>query len=257
MVAVAAARAIEGLGTTEDAWLGWLDTQAITPVGATSLVPEGRRVVIVAPHPDDEVLAVGGLLAQLAPLSREMLIVAVTDGTASHPASTVWPAQRLAQERPLESRRAWERLGLDVDGSAHAVRLGFADGGLRSSCGLLARTLSALLRPTDVVFTTWRHDGHPDHEATGQACAAAAACCGARLIEVPVWAWHWAEPGDARLPWHRAMRLALDPAIRQMKRTSVEAFASQLVADPSTGAGPILRSTTVQRAHRPFEIYFS
>lgn len=257
MAAVADAREIAGLGTTEDAWLPWLDAQVIAPVDAAKLVPAGRRAVVVAPHPDDEVLAVGGLLAQLAPLGRDMLIVAVTDGTASHPGSTEWTAQRLAAERPLESRRAWESLGLRTDGPATAMRLGLPDGGLQAECSALARTLAAALRPSDIVFTTWRQDGHPDHDATGKACAAAAASCGARLIEVPVWAWHWAEPGDPRLPWHRASRLALDGTSSRMKRMAVDAFASQLVGDPSTGAGPILRSTTVQRAHRPFEIFFS
>lgn len=257
MAAVADEREIAGLGTTEDAWIPWLDAQAIAPVDAATLVPAGRRAVVVAPHPDDEVLAVGGLLAQLAPLEREMLIVAVTDGTASHPGSAEWSAQRLAAERPLESRRAWDCLGLRIDGPARAMRLGLPDGGLEASSSVLAQTLTALLRPNDVVFTTWRHDGHPDHEATGRACATAAAGAGARLIEVPVWAWHWAEPGDARLPWHRASRLALDGTANRLKRRAVDAFTSQLLADPSTGAGPILRSTTVQRAHRPFEIFFS
>ena len=257
MAAVANSREIAGLGTTEDTWLPWLEAQAMAPLEAAALVPAGRRAVVVAPHPDDEVLAVGGLLAQLASLSRDMLIVAVTDGTASHPGSTEWPEQRLAAERPLESRRAWDSLGLHVDGMAHALRLGLPDGALQASSTALARRLAALLLPTDVLFTTWRHDGHPDHEATGKACSAAAACCGARLIEVPVWAWHWAEPGDTRLPWHRASRLALDATAREQKRKAVDAFTSQLGADASTGAGPILRSTTVERAHRPFEIFFS
>lgn len=255
-MAAVAERAIEGLGTPEAAWRPWLAQQPMVEVDAASLVPPGHRAVVVAPHPDDEVLAVGGLLAQLRAWQRPMLIVAATDGTASHPASILWPAHRLAVERPQESRRAWQALGLDIDRTAEVRRLGFDDGGLMRQRGPLARQIAALLRPRDVIFTTWRHDGHPDHEATGQACAAAAACTGARLIEVPVWAWHWALPGDARLPWGRALRLALDPDAACAKRAAVNAFTSQLESDPSTGAGPILRSTTVQRAQRPFEVFF-
>ena len=257
MVAVIADRAISGLGTSEEEWLPWLAAHPGTPVDADALVPVGHRAVVVAPHPDDEVLAVGGLLAQLARLPRAMLLVAVTDGTASHPGSTVWPAERLASERPRESRSAWDSLALPTGREFEARRLGFQDGRLQSLRAELASALTHLLRPTDVVFTTWRQDGHPDHEATGEACATATAGCGARLIEVPVWAWHWAEPGDERLPWQRASRLALDAASLRMKRVAVDVFTSQLAADPSTGAGPILRSTTVQRAHRPFEIFFS
>ncbi|RYY69227.1 MAG: PIG-L family deacetylase, partial [Comamonadaceae bacterium] len=114
-----------------------------------------------------------------------------------------------------------------------------------------------LLRPTDVVFTTWRRDGHPDHDACGTACADAVQIAGARLVEVPVWAWHWAVPGDPRLPWHRARRLDLDADAAGRKRAAVQCFTSQLKPDPSTGAGPILRSTTVARAARPFEVFFA
>jgi len=256
-MAAVAERRIEGQGTTEADWLPWLAHQAMVETSATKLVPAGHRAVVVAPHPDDEVLSVGGLLAQLRALSQPMLIVAATDGTASHPASSAWPPHRLAQERPLESRRAWQTLGLDVDRTAETRRLGFDDGGLMRQRGPLARQVAALLRPRDVLFTTWRHDGHPDHEATGQACAAAAACVGVRLIEVPVWAWHWAVPGDARLPWERALRLRLDADAARAKREAVNAFTSQLESDPSTGAGPILRGTTVQRVQRPFEVFFS
>jgi hypothetical protein len=76
-------------------------------------------------------------------------------------------------------------------------------------------------------------------------------------VEVPVWAWHWASPGDARLPWRRARRLALDGEARERKRRAVQAFRSQLLPDPSTGAGPILRATTVERAARSFEVVFA
>lgn len=255
-MAAVADRVIAGQGTSETEWRPWLAHQPMVAVNAEQLVPPGYRAVVVAPHPDDEVLAVGGLLAQLHALRRSLLIVAATDGTASHPASILWPPHRLAAERPLESRRAWRALGLDVDRTAEVRRLGLDDGGLMRQRGLLARQVAALLRPRDVLFATWRHDGHPDHEAAGQACAAAAACAGIRLIEVPVWAWHWAVPGDARLPWRRALRLALDPGTVRAKREAVDAFTSQLEHDPSTGAGPILRGTTVERTQRPFEIFF-
>ncbi|RZL90816.1 MAG: PIG-L family deacetylase [Variovorax sp.] len=243
----------DGEGTPETVWRPWLQMALVTPATAQTLVPEGARAVIVAPHPDDEVLSVGGLLAQLSAMAREVCVVAVTDGTASHPGSKQWPEQELARVRPIETRRALQRLGV----AEAPVRLGLPDGGLQPLRGLLADTLLPLLRAGDVVFTTWRMDGHPDHEATGHACAFAAARVGARLIEVPVWAWHWATPGDARMPWRRACRVALDAEASRRKRRAVQAFESQLQLDHSTGAGPILRASTVERAARPYEVLFA
>lgn len=247
-------RAIEGLGTPESAWLPWIAAQDFSPVAAADLVPEGRRAVVIAPHPDDEVLSVGGILSQLAVLGRDMLLVAVTDGTGSHEGSSVWTPDRLARVRPVESQRAWKRLALC---NVESRRLGLPDGGLMDVRAVLAERIAAVLRPGDVVFTTWRLDGHPDHEATAQACAAAAACMDVRLIEVPVWAWHWAGAGDPRLPWRRARLVALDGATASRKQDAVREFESQLQRDPSTGAGPILRATTVERATRPFELVFA
>jgi len=203
-------RAVEGLGTTEAQWLAKSGLQQIPALDVAPLVPPTHRAVVIAPHPDDEILMVGGVLQQLSELGRALLLIAVTDGTASHADSTDWPPERLARERPLESRAALQKLGLH---SVAMVRLGLPDGGLSRLRLQLANHLATVLRPTDVVFTTWRHDGHPDHEATGYACASAAQQAGATLIEVPVWAWHWAHPGDVRIPWQRARRFELDDSI--------------------------------------------
>ncbi|MGO4396355.1 PIG-L deacetylase family protein [Variovorax sp. M-6] len=246
-------RVIEGQGTSEAVWSDWPGLSHLPAITREELVPQYARAVVVAPHPDDEVLSVGGLLAQLARTGTSMQLIAVTDGTASHRGSADWPAERLARERPRESLLALSCLGIGIE----PLRLGLPDGELQGLGALLADRLLTLLHRSDVVFTTWRQDGHPDHDATGHACAFAAARTGARLIEVPVWAWHWAAPADARVPWKRARLLSLDNEATYRKRCAVQAFASQLRSDASTGAGPILRATTVERASRAFEVLFT
>jgi LmbE family N-acetylglucosaminyl deacetylase len=247
-----AQRAIRGEGTTEAEWSRWPGLARLPVIAPQDLVPKNARAVVVAPHPDDEVLSVGGLLAQLAACGRAVQVIAVTDGTASHRGSTEWPVERLARTRPRESLKALQCLGLAIE----PIRLGLPDGGLKALRAVLAARLVSLLRPGDVVFTTWRRDGHPDHEATGEACALAAASTGARLAEVPVWGWHWSRPGDVRMPWQHAFRLPLSEEAVRRKRAAVKAFTSQLRRDASTGSGPVLRATTVQRAARPFEVIF-
>lgn len=240
-------------GTPECDWLPWLAGQPLPLVDASQLVQPGQRAVVVAPHPDDEVLAVGGLLSQWAQLGRELCLIAATDGTASHPRSTVWPPERLADERQQESDAALATLGA---ASTQVLRLRFDDGGLAQAVDRLSARIAEALRPEDVLFTSWRLDGHPDHDATGTACAQAALRCGVTLVEVPVWAWHWAVPGDARMPWQRAHRIVLDAATMQRKQAALQAYASQLLPDSSTGEPAVLRPSIVQRAARPFEIVF-
>ncbi len=238
-------------GTPEHVWLPWLEQQRLPTVAPDHLVPPGQRAVMVAPHPDDEVLAVGGLWSQLARLGRVLCLIALTDGGASHPRSTLWPPQRLATERPRETEAALAALGA---ASTLVRRLQFDDGGLAHASERLSASIAALLQPGDVLFTTWRLDGHPDHDATGAACATAARDANATLVEVPVWTWHWATPNDARVPWQRAHRIVLSPAAVQRKQAALQAFASQLTPDASTGEPAVLRPSIVQRALRPFEI---
>ena len=97
-------RAIRGEGTTEDQWHAWTGLRQMRTTCMETLVPVGARAVVVAPHPDDEVLAVGGLLAQLARLGGAIRVIAVTDGTASHRGSrpgvrgpVVPPASRVSR----------------------------------------------------------------------------------------------------------------------------------------------------------------
>ena len=72
---------IDRPGTPEEAWESWLELRHL-PVAD----PQAwRSVVIVAAHPDDEVLGAGGTMALLAAAGARLRLVAVTDGEASHP----------------------------------------------------------------------------------------------------------------------------------------------------------------------------
>ena len=85
-------------------------------------------VVVIAPHPDDEVLGVGGLLALLARKGTAIHIIAVTDGEASHPSSPTVSQRDLAARRVAESEKALALLGLQA---ASVERLGLPDGDVR------------------------------------------------------------------------------------------------------------------------------
>ena len=243
-----------GQATPEAQWLHWPALREAPVIAADELVPPGARAVVVAPHPDDEVLAAGGLMRQLLQQGRSLCVVAVTDGEASPPGSTPCPAARLAPQRAQEQREALRPLGATDAVQVH--RLGFPDGGLQARRAALQDALHAVLRPGDVLVTTWRLDGHPDHEAVGEASADAALRRGARQVEVPVWGWHWSRPSDTPMPWTRARRLLLDDSDVAAKGRALEAFQTQLQGDPSTGAGPILDDASRARARRAFELLF-
>jgi LmbE family N-acetylglucosaminyl deacetylase len=253
VVAVNHQRLIQGEGTPESRWQPWLQSSGIRTCSIEAVLPRSARLVIIAPHPDDEVLACGGLMAMYRALGGDVLVIAVTDGEASHVGSPKLITQSLAATRSAEAVDGLNQLGLH---GVPVIRLAIPDGLVAHHTLRLALRLQMLLRPTDVVVSTWRLDGHPDHDATGFAASLACAAVGCRLIEAPVWMWHWAAPGDSRVPWQRLWRLPLESYVRDRKRAALSAHVSQL--DESRHAnGAVLGASIVQRANRLDEYFFA
>jgi LmbE family N-acetylglucosaminyl deacetylase len=234
---------IAGEGTAEEVWRAW---PAMRDWPVLSLDDLPGPPLVVAPHPDDEVLGVAGLMARAGAAE----LVAVTDGEASHPGSTVHTRTGLALLRRAETAEALRRLGL-ADTPVH--RLGHPDGAVDEAA--LTESLTDLLTPGRWCLATWRGDGHPDHEAVGRAAARACALTGARLLEYPVWAWHWASPDDGRVPWSRARRVDLAPEHRAAKAAAIRAFPSQIAPlGPAAADAAILPPHVLARFARPFEV---
>ena len=244
---------IVGAGTGLDHWSNARCLANMPKIDPARLVPEGARAVIIAPHPDDEILGCGGLLQLLHGAGHSLLLISITDGTASHPGSAEWPPERLRQVRPQESEEALKRLGLS---GLNWVRGGFEDTQVASEEAAVSAFITRNLRPGDVVFATWREDGHSDHDAVGRASSRAAEAVGATLHEVPVWAWHWAHDDDPRVPWKRARKVCLSPYAIARNRYAAHAFTSQLEQDPSTGLDAVLPAPVLERLLQPFEVVF-
>ena len=76
------ANPIVGQGTPLHQWQASSHMAELALVSVEQLVPEGHRAVIIAPHPDDEVLGCGGLLQGLAALGRAIQLISVKIGRA-------------------------------------------------------------------------------------------------------------------------------------------------------------------------------
>ncbi len=246
------ARHIHGQGTPEATWRRWNTLQQLPPLSLARLAPPGAHVVVVAPHPDDEVLGCGGALSMLSRAGRSIHVIGVTDGEASHAGSPRWPPQLLGAARRTERQAGLERLGHAVS----AVSLEIPDGHVQAFEERLAAALERVLEPGDTVLTTWRFDGHPDHEATARATLLAASRVGCRCWQMPVWMWHWAAPGDARVPWERLHRLELTPMASQAKARAIAAHDSQLQPIERECRPAVLPDWALARLLRPFETFF-
>lgn len=221
-----------------------------------------RRVLAVAPHPDDETLGCGGLLMRLGELGAAIQILFVTDGGASHRNSRSWPRARLAAARETEAGEALAELGLAAAPRTF-LRLRDAD---MPPAGSVAReeALQAVVaildahRP-DLVILPWRRDPHRDHRDSWTLVTDAIGRAGMRpaLLEYAVWLDELGAPQDRPRP-EEAERVEFDIADALAgKRAALRAHRTQLgelIDDDPDGFR--LSPQTIERLVTPCETYW-
>lgn len=221
----------------EQDWLSLLANTSVWPL-------RPARTVVVAPHPDDESLATGGLIAQLIADGNEVHVVAVTDGEAAYSRDD---ARELSPRRRQEQGSALVELGVPA---AHVHRLHLEDSGIAKDEDRLTELLFELLDDGSHIVAPWRRDVHPDHEACGRAAYVAAQRAGADFTEWLFWAWHRHKRNVLEhLP---LVRLPLNDEAWARKQRAIACHESQLCADYGE---PILDDALLKPARRPFEVY--
>jgi LmbE family N-acetylglucosaminyl deacetylase len=220
--------------------------------------PVPGRLVVVAPHPDDEVLGLGGFLSRCGRAGSVVEIVAVSDGEGAYALADLEARDQLAAVRARERESALSGLGL---AAAKVHRLAIADGRVAESelalRDQLVEVLSRSATPTvtsesTVLVAPWRQDLHPDHEATGRAAVAAAMMLGCWLWEVPIWSWYHLGKLETPLPVGRAGKIPLSSTERTAKRRALDSFRSQ--SDPPAPHGRVLPEGFFSTFDRDFEL---
>ena len=231
------------------------------PLRPADFAPTLGPTVVVAPHPDDESLGCGGLLALLRRAGVPVGAVLVSDGTMSHPNSVKFPAAARQKLREAELHEALGRLGVD---GGNVLLLNLPDGAVPGPGGPGFAEAAAALRTyllqqqATTVLVPWRRDPHPDHRATSQLVAAALANLPIRRLEYVVWAWERAAPTDLPRPGEVAgWRLDIAPVLAQ-KQAAIAAHRSQVAPgviddDPN---GFLLSEQMLAHFAQPFEVYF-
>ncbi|TNC15761.1 PIG-L family deacetylase [Methylobacterium terricola] len=217
----------------------FLAAAAALPVRALREIVPAGGIVVVAPHPDDESLGCGGLIAEARALGVPLRLVVVSDGVGSHPNSPSHPPERLRTLRESETLAAAAHLGLAAE---HVSFLGLPDrfvpdSGPDAEAAAEAVVDAARACGAAALFVTWAHDPHCDHRASAAiASLARDRLGGIRLYAYPVWGWTLPPETDVGPP-PRGARLAVSHR-RAAKAAAVAAHRSQttdLIADDPEG----------------------
>lgn len=245
-------RLIYGRGTPKQQWLNWKGIKQLKAFDLERHFPKNSRVLILAPHPDDEVLGCAGLMQKLSLLQYNIVLVAVTNGTGSHPESSLYTQDQLNQIRPAESKAALDVLNIQ---NIQRIEFNLQDGAIATSHAKLYAQLEHLIQPNDILITTYEKDGHPDHEHSADVVSKISKKYQLQHYQVLIWAWHWAKPNNAQIAWQHAYRLDLNLNELELKHRAIQCFKSQLEVDSSIGQAPILSSEAVDRILMPYEVY--
>ncbi len=209
------------------------------PFGTLDEIVGPDRPLILAPHPDDESLGCGGLIAACCARGTVPAIVVVTDGAGSHPGSRTHPPPRLRAVREQEAREAAQLLGVAPDMVAFLRLPDTAAPSAGATFRNAVGTITRIARASDcrAILAPWQHDPHCDHEAADAMARRAARMLGIPHLSYPVWG--WTLPADFPLPDTPIEGWRFDISGHlQVKRAAIAAHASQysdLIADDPTG----------------------
>ncbi len=239
----------------------WLVFYWVLRWGCDVMTVSDRSAIIFAPHPDDETLGCGGLIA----LKRQQLVpvkvVILTDGRASHNGLADIQREELVQVRNQEAIAALSALGVE---RFDIHFLDQPDGSLKALSGTKRRDLILQLvqllttfHPQEV-YVPHAKDRHSDHEATFELVLAAIAQTkqAFSIFQYPIWLfWEGFLGVDYQLSDLRgAFQVKIDLA-RSQKQQAIEAYQSQ-----SQSLGEDMQSALPQSFLEyfklPQEIYF-
>lgn len=234
-----------------------LERMAELPFADLDEIIGGGTALVLAPHPDDESLGCGGLIAEACARGLAPVVVVLTDGAMSHPTSRSHPPHKLRALRRAEAREAVAALGL---GSERLHFLDIPDGrapregpDMEAAAARVADLARA--HNAGTILASWEHDPHADHVAAQAIARAAARLVGARVVSYPVWG--WALPRRALLPAGPVVGARLDIARHlPAKRRAIAAHGSQhpgLIADDPRGFS--LPESLLSAVDRPFEVF--
>ncbi len=210
-----------------------------------------RRTLVLAPHPDDDTLAAGGLLRWAAAAGASVRVLYLTDGENNPWAQRAVERRirlgaadrvRWGARRRLEAIESLGRLGVPP---ASATFLGLPDQHLTD---VLVASPEELVAPLADAIADWKptlllapslRDRHPDHGAAAIATRAALARIPER--EQPLALAYGIHGPAADVCPDAGWTLALDVRQRDAKRAALLAHGSQLVWHRRTflaAAGP-------------------
>ncbi|MDE7402586.1 MAG: PIG-L family deacetylase [Muribaculaceae bacterium] len=212
--------------------------------------PPGR-VLILAPHPDDEAIGCGGLISRLCFKGRPPHLAIMTGGGGSLQSHSNISAEKVIAARRQLTVNSARILGVPDD---HIHFLDFSDGSIaeRPEEQLARlRTLAEEVGP-DVILVPHSGEGWPDHLAVREIGYELGSTLDTDVWEYCVWMWYY---NIWNLDWANGRSLHLDKTERRAKRKAVDEYVLAMTPEGEPWSG-YLPAPFISAHRSPVELFF-
>lgn len=210
----------------------------------------GRSILILAPHPDDEVFGCGGLIARLVAEGRAPYVAVLTGGGGSHRSCCDVAEEEIVAARRGLTRKALAELGLPHE---NIYELDYTDGDIsgqhpeQEDC--LRRIIDELKPAT--ILVPHRGEGWSDHLAVRE-LGVKLAPKGAEIYEYCVWMWYYRQ---RTLDWTNAVCLHMTPREHTRKLAAIQAYTEACAPCGNPWVG-VLPQLFVKANSADIELFF-
>lgn len=226
--------------------IGWMHAHA--PF-CWELKLSSSKILIVAPHPDDECMGTGGLVRRLVCLGYAPHVLFMTQGEGSHGACCDLDASSIKEARKKLAMHVAKVLELPDD---HLHWMDFPDGGIGQSVSKdnLLEGLMGELSP-QIVFVPHWGEGWPDHVNAAK-IVKSLVHKNATVYEYCVWLWYY---NVWHLDWKNACVLRMTREEHEMKCRCVDMYVTPLAPCGKPWSG-VLPAMLVDAAKWKNEFFF-
>lgn len=139
-----------------------------------------RSILVLAPHPDDDVFGCGGTIAKLSKKDARVMVAYFCDGSGGIPEKSLKELERRAEQKEIGSDIARDRNLVNVRKEEakkageilnikEQIFFGYLDGKLAAGQAVV-KAFDDLIRRVkpDIIFTPSFLDNHPDHRAVNE-----------------------------------------------------------------------------------------
>lgn len=148
------------------------------------------HILIIAPHPDDEVLGCGGLIQQAITHGKKVTVVILSDGAASHDGCCDATHETIARERRKLTLDTWNLF--DGTSAPGLHFLNYPDGQIRQESpetDKLKRLIEEIA--PDAIYVPNLHERFPDHLEAQRIILSVVTDPAVSIYEYCVWAWYF------------------------------------------------------------------